>query len=183
MWYCMLESGCWCTYVTRSHKVVLQSHHAVPSISLRWDPPGWKWSRCLQKHVLCLLHFLSLHCWYYQHLYDFCMTDAYKHQNKIIFQGRGVPICFAFDESDLIFAHFWALVTARNTVCIATHRIPIWTGNFRDPDDVTFETKYSSITAHKRSKSEGGFLSEISLFGYAIFDWTRLANRKPEVVQ
>ena len=58
---------------------------------LRRDPTGWKWSRCLQKHVLCLLHFLSLHCWYYQHLYDFCMTDAYKHQNKIIFQDRGCP--------------------------------------------------------------------------------------------
>ena len=60
-----------------------------------------------------------------------------------------MSICFAFDESDLIFAHFWALVTARNTVYIATHRILIWTGNFRDSDDVTFETKYSSITTHK----------------------------------
>ena len=59
------------------------------------------------------------------------MTDAYKYQNKIIFQERGVPICFAFDESNLIFAHFWQMfdvtVFRHKAVAIKIKKHKIWT--------------------------------------------------------
>ena len=49
------------------------------------------------------VHYLSLQCWYYQYLYGFCITDAYKDQNH--FLREVMPVCFVFHE-DLIFTHF-----------------------------------------------------------------------------